>query len=203
MKTKKIEKEPFFISDLHLGHHNVIKYDGRPYKDVDEMHVDIIKRWNEVVGDEDEVYYLGDLAMRVNEKVKWIMYQLKGKIHYIMGNHDRYKDISHLGRFEHIHEYGTEIMVKDDTITDKKAGGHQHIIMSHYPILSWNRAHYGSWMIHGHCHGSLMKSNQDYYKRKVMDVGCNVIDYTPISYRQVKEVMDKKSLASVDHHGAD
>jgi len=36
-----------------------------------------------------------------------------------------------------------------------------------------------------------------------MDVGCNVIDYTPISYRQVKEVMDKRSLASVDHYGVD
>jgi hypothetical protein len=48
-----------------------------------------------------------------------------------------------------------------------------------------------------------MKSNQDYYKRKVMDVGCNVIDYTPISYEKVKGIMSKKSISSVDHHGED
>jgi calcineurin-like phosphoesterase family protein len=201
MGIKRINTEPFFISDLHLGHHNVIKYDGRPYMDVDEMHVDFIKRWNEVVDDDDIVYHLGDLAMRVNETTKWIVYQLKGKIHHIMGNHDTNKDMVKLGRFEHVHEYGTEIMVKDDTITEKRSDGHQHIIMSHYPILSWNRSHYGSWMLHGHCHGNLMKGNLDYYKRKVMDVGCNVINYTPISYREVKTIMDKRIISSVDNHG--
>lgn len=197
---KRIEREPFFISDFHINHHNVIKFDNRPFTDIDEMHVELIRRWNEVVGDDDVVYYLGDLAMKVNDTAKWVVYQLKGKIHYIMGNHDRLKPISKLGRFEDIHEYGTEIMVKDDTIEDKRAGGYQHIIMSHYPILSWNRSHYGSYHLHGHCHGSLMKMNQDYYKRKVMDVGCNVIDYTPISYQEVKSIMDKREVSAVDHH---
>jgi hypothetical protein len=45
-----------------------------------------------------------------------------------------------------------------------------------------------------------MKSNQDYYKRKVMDVGCNVIDYTPASYEEIKGIMVKKDIISVDHH---
>ena len=199
--SRKLDKEPYFISDFHIGHHNVIKFDGRPFRDVDEMHAEIIKRWNSVIDDDDEVYYMGDLCMRDKDTAKWVMHALKGKIHYIMGNHDRDKIIRGIDRFEHIHEYGTEILVKDDTITDKRAKGYQQIIMSHYPILSWNRSHYGSWHLHGHCHGSLMKSNQDYYKRKVMDVGCNVIDYTPISYEEVKGVMVKKGIISVDHHG--
>ena len=73
--------------------------------------------------------------------------------------------------------------------------------MSHYPILSWNKAHYGSWHLHGHCHGGLVKTMPEYYKRKVMDLGCNMIDYTPISYSQVKTVMDKKVISKVDNHG--
>ena len=198
--SRKLDIEPFFISDFHIGHHNVIKFDGRPFRNVDEMHAELIKRWNSVIDDDDEVYYMGDLCMRDVDTAKWVMHALKGKIHFIMGNHDRDKIIKRIDRFETIHEYGTEILVKDDTITDKRAKGHQQIIMSHYPILSWNRSHYGSWMIHGHCHGSLMKSNQDYYKRKVMDVGCNVIDYTPISYQEVKSAMDKKVISNVDHH---
>ena len=198
--SRKLDIEPFFISDFHIGHHNVIKFDGRPFRDVDEMHAELIKRWNSVVGDDDEVYYMGDLCMRDVDTAKWVMHALKGKIHFIMGNHDRDKIIKKIDRFETIHEYGTEILVKDDTITDKRAKGHQQIIMSHYPILSWNRSHYGSFHLHGHCHGSLMKSNQDYYKRKVMDVGCNVIDYTPISYQEVKSVMDKRVIVNVDHH---
>jgi calcineurin-like phosphoesterase family protein len=46
-----------------------------------------------------------------------------------------------------------------------------------------------------------MKSFPEYYRRKVMDVGCNVIDYTPISYERVKGIMSKKVISSVDHHG--
>jgi calcineurin-like phosphoesterase family protein len=199
----KYEKQNiFFISDLHIGHKNVLKFDGRPFADVDEMHIEMIKRWNEVVDDDDIVYYLGDLAFARDELTKWFIYSLKGKINFILGNHDKMKDIIKFGRWENIHEYGTEINVKDeDTIGSRGSNGYQRIIMSHYPILSWNKSHYGSWHLHGHCHGSLIKSNQDYYKRKVMDVGCNVIDYTPISYEKVKGIMVKKGISSVDHHG--
>lgn len=194
----------FFISDLHIGHKNVIKFDGRPFADVDEMHLEMIKRWNSVVDDEDIVYYLGDLAFCRDETTKWFIHSIKGKINFILGNHDKMKDIVKFDRWENIHEYGTEIGVLDkDSLESRGSGGYQKIIMAHYPILSWNKSHYGSWMLHGHCHGSLMKSNQDYYKRKVMDVGCNCIDYTPISYEKVKGIMSKKVISSVDHHGED
>lgn len=192
----------FFLSDFHVGHKNVIKFDGRPFKDTDEMHAELIKRWNSVVGDNDIVYYLGDLAFCRDETTKWFIYSLRGKIHYILGNHDKIKDISKLNRFESIHEYGTEIFIKDDDLKSTRgSGGYQQIILSHYAILSWNRAHYGSWHLHGHSHGSLMKSNQDYYKRKVMDVGVNCIDYAPISYQGVKDIMNSKIISAVDHHG--
>lgn len=192
----------FFISDLHVGHKNVLKFDKRPFVDTDEMHTEMIKRWNSVVGDDDIVYYLGDLAFARDELTKWFIYSLNGKIHFILGNHDKMKDIVKLGRWESVHEYGTEINVKDDdSIGSRGSNGYQRIIMSHYPIFSWNKAHYGSWHLHGHCHGSLMVSQQDYYKRKVMDVGCNVIDYTPISYEEVKGIMVKKGISAVDHHG--
>ena len=192
----------FFISDLHIGHKNVIKFDGRPFADVDEMHLEMIKRWNSVVGDEDIVYYLGDLAFCRDETTKWFIHSIKGKINFILGNHDKMKDIVKFDRWENIHEYGTEIGILDkDSLESRGSGGYQKIIMAHYPILSWNKSHYGSWMLHGHCHGSLMKSNQDYYKRKVMDVGCNCIDYTPISYEKVKGIMSRKVISNVDHHG--
>jgi calcineurin-like phosphoesterase family protein len=45
-----------------------------------------------------------------------------------------------------------------------------------------------------------MKFNQDYYKRRVMDVGCNMIGYTPISYDEVKKYMMKRSISKVDSH---
>ena len=191
----------FFISDLHVGHANVIRYDGRPFTTTDEMHVELIKRWNSVVDTDSIVYFLGDLSFSRTDLTKWFVSQLNGKIHAIAGNHDKPKDLRSLGRFEEVHDYGTEIGVYDeDSLQSRGSQGYQKIVMSHYPILSWNKSHYGAWHLHGHCHGSLMKTMPDYYKRKVMDVGCNMIDYAPISYEQVKAIMAKKVINNVDHH---
>ena len=56
----------YFTGDEHYGHRNVIKYCNRPFQDVDEMDREIIKRHNEVVGDDDTVYHLGDFT--INKK---------------------------------------------------------------------------------------------------------------------------------------
>jgi hypothetical protein len=40
----------------------------------------------------------------------------------------------------------------------------------------------------------------EYYKRKVLDMGCNGWDYAPAHYTDIKEAMMKKEVASVDHH---
>lgn len=189
----------FFISDLHLSHKNILKFDNRPFEDLQEMHVELIKNWNSVVGDEDIVYNLGDLSFGNDELSKWFLYSVKGRIHHIMGNHDRLKDIKKLDRIEKIYEYGTEITVEDELSDDRS--GKSHIIMSHYPILSWNRAHHGSIHLHGHAHQNLFR-NKDYiwyYKKRVMDVGCNGINYTPISYKQIMDIMKKKEITN-NHH---
>jgi calcineurin-like phosphoesterase family protein len=185
----------FFISDFHLGHVNILEYDKRPFKDMDHMHEEIIKNWNSVVGTDSIVFYLGDLYMKIpDEKVKEILNQLNGNIHYIMGNHDRFNQIKNLNRFETISDLDS-VLVKDEN----GRGGYQQIEMCHFPLLVWNKHDKGSWHLHGHCHHSLDKSS-DFYKRRVMDVGCNGIGYTPISYSQVKKIMNSKTIEQIDHH---
>ena len=51
----------FYISDLHLGHNNIIRLDNRPFKNMTEMETTIINNWNSVVSDNDQVYILGDM----------------------------------------------------------------------------------------------------------------------------------------------
>ena len=54
----------FYTSDLHLGHANVIRFDKRPFADVEEMDQYIITRWNNRVSEDDTVYILGDICHR-------------------------------------------------------------------------------------------------------------------------------------------
>lgn len=40
----------FYISDLHLGHKNILAFDNRPFFSLEEMTETIISNWNSVVG---------------------------------------------------------------------------------------------------------------------------------------------------------
>lgn len=77
----------FFTSDHHFCHANIIKYCKRPFESVDQMNEEMVRRWNEVVGDEDTVYYLGDFSL-AKQAVELFARRLNGEKHFIMGNHD-------------------------------------------------------------------------------------------------------------------
>ena len=199
----KYEKQNiYFIGDLHLYHKNVILYDNRPFNTLDEMHEALINNWNNTIKKDDIIYNLGDLSFGSFEQTKEFVTQLNGKHQIIIGNHDKIKDIKKLNIYENIYEYGTEIWIKDESVTTKKSNGYQHLILSHYPILSWNRQHYGSIHLHAHSHQSLVNNEKTnwYYNRKVLDVGCNGTNYTPLSYTEVKELLNNKTVPKNDSH---
>mgnify|MGYP003473961104 CR=1 FL=1 len=78
----------YYISDLHLFHEAAIRFDDRPFQDLEEMHAEIVKRWNE------KVYILGDVSMRgKNEDLIALVAILKGKKVLIRGNHDDVSDL--------------------------------------------------------------------------------------------------------------
>lgn len=73
-------------------------------------------------------------------------------------------------------------------------------VLSHYAIASWNGQGGGSYMIHGHSHGSLMNRplGKLLYEGRTIEV-CVESQRTPISFAQVKKLLDKAPV-SFDHH---
>ena len=51
----------FYIADWHYNHANILAYDNRPFKTVEEMNTALVERWNSVVTPTDTVYVLGDM----------------------------------------------------------------------------------------------------------------------------------------------
>ena len=43
---------------MHFGHKNVIKFDNRPFNDVDERDAELIRLWNSKVSADDHVYII-------------------------------------------------------------------------------------------------------------------------------------------------
>jgi calcineurin-like phosphoesterase family protein len=182
----------YWTSDTHFEHTNVIKYSKRPFSSKEEMNHALITNWNSVVKPEDEIYHLGDISFGALGITNEILSQLNGIKYLIKGNHDVKLDPSIANRFKWIRDYA-EVIIKDDTAIK----GKQLICMMHYPMLVWNKSHYGSWQLHGHSHGSL----PDDPNALRIDVGVDCHNYTPISYEQIKEKMSYKVFKPVDHHG--
>jgi calcineurin-like phosphoesterase family protein len=77
----------FIVSDLHLGHSKDFIYGARGFESVEDMNETIIRKWNEIVDYEDDVYVMGDLVMGPEANLQMLR-RLKGRLHLVRGNHD-------------------------------------------------------------------------------------------------------------------
>lgn len=84
----------FVTSDTHFGHSTILRPDFcgevRRFASAREMDDEIVRRWNARIGDEDEVYHLGDAfwwRMKPHNRARTFA-RLKGVKHLIVGNHD-------------------------------------------------------------------------------------------------------------------
>lgn len=168
----------FYISDLHIGHKNILKFDGRPFWDLDDQNAEIIKRWNLAITNKDEVYILGDFAWK-NDMGLEVIKQLKGVKYLISGNHDKLNNALR-NEFAWVENYAE---IKDNG---------RDVILCHYPIAHWRNADYGTIHLYGHIHGESGRDNRPFneYRKAMMqrgfpykcyNVGCMLpyMDYTP------------------------
>lgn len=49
----------WLISDNHFNHQKIIEYCNRPFKTVEQMNEEMIKKWNSMVKEDDKIYHLG------------------------------------------------------------------------------------------------------------------------------------------------
>ena len=175
--------EIWFTADTHFGHGNIIRYANRPFASVEEMDEALIERWNERVRPRDTVYFLGDLSLHRRARTEEIVDRLRGQIHVIRGNHDR-PAYAIRERFTSFQDY-LQVRVGD-----------RFIVLFHYALRIWDKAHRGAWHLHGHSHGSL----PDDPHARSMDVGVDCNDYYPFSFDDVAARMEAKDYRPVDHH---
>lgn len=119
----------FITSDWHFCHNKPFLYEPRGFNSVEEMNKEIVKRHNEVVRAEDEVYCLGDLVLSDTNKGIEYVKQLNGKIHVIRGNHDSDNRVKEYIKCPNI----VEVVEAKRLIYAK-----YRFFLCHYPVLSAN-----------------------------------------------------------------
>ena len=121
--------QTWITSDWHFYHDRDFIYKPRGFNNVYEMTDEIIRRHNEVVQPEDDVYVLGDLMLNDNDAGIRAIKQLKGQLHIIRGNHDTDTRMDLYNQCYNIVEICEGKFLKYNG---------QSFFLSHYPCLTAN-----------------------------------------------------------------
>ncbi len=184
----------FFTADLHFGHNNIITYCSRPFVGVEEMNAGLMARWNSVVGDDDTVHVLGDVALGSLQSSLSLVSKLSGHKILYPGNHDRCwygHGESSLGWEEQYRDVGFE-EIRQGPFTATLCG--RKVLLCHLPYEGdsgdTERYHalrppdHGGWLLHGHVH------NKWRQRGRMINVGVDVWDYSPVSEEDIGALMD-------------
>ena len=178
----------YYISDLHIGHENILKHDHRLFRDLEEMSWEIVHRWNSAVSHRDSVYILGDFAWKNAEGLE-VLQQLSGRKFLILGNHDKPTE-EMKAYFEWIKDYAA---IEDNGV---------QVVLCHYPIANWYNQYKGAVHLYGHVHISkdyiALKAYREICRQlnipyESYNVGCMMpyMDYTPRTLARIRETAEK------------
>lgn len=169
----------WICSDHHFGHANILKFKDdkgnliRPnFDDVEDMDEKLIKWHNELVGQYDKVYFLGDVSFKLDVYHR-VLPRLNGKKRLILGNHDKFNMGEYVRHFEKIYESWQPL---------------RNVVFTHRPILLGDHDHHGKLTIniHGHTHQNIVKDNR-YFNMCV-----EVRNYRPLHWTELaKEIKSR------------
>lgn len=158
----------FLTADTHFSHAGVCRFlraDGsklRPWDDPDDMDEALVENWNRVVGPEDKVYHLGDVA--INRRGLNVLPRLNGQKVLIKGNHDIFR----------LHDYAQHFYdIRGSHVLDR-------LLLSHIPIHPDSIERYRG-NVHGHLHANTIGDP------RYLCVSVEHTNFTPIDFEAVRE----------------
>ena len=175
------DQDIWITSDIHFFHKGVLEFckATRPWTSVEEMTEALIGEWNSKVKPTDIIFHLGDFSFKGKEATQGILDQLNGNIVFVLGNHDKVlrSSIKHKPTYDYL-----ELRING-----------VKVIMSHYPMSSWNQQGGGSVMLHGHCHGSFVGGG------RIADVGYDSMG-SIVNLEGLLISMQEIEVCCADHH---
>lgn len=162
----EIRMTVFFTADTHFGHGAARAFHRRPFAATAEMDAAMIRRWNAAVAPDDEIWHLGDFAVR-HPAPGTLLDGLHGRKHLITGNNDP-ADIQSLPGWTSVAPY---MELQLDGIL---------LVLCHYAFRTWRDMTKGALNLHGHSHGVLRRQTRQY------DVGVDVWDFRPVTLTDLK-----------------
>ena len=173
-------------SDLHLGHTNSIRYDSRPFENVEQMNKEIIRRFNERVKEDDTCIIVGDFCFRnspggkegegLTVHAKNYIKQLNGNKVFVRGNHDR----------------NNSVQTKIERLVLKVGGIYINVCHKPDDVIIFDDKYYSLNLV-GHVHNA-WKTKEIIKNGKIslmINVGVTTNNYYPYTFDEIKAIYDK------------
>lgn len=203
MKNKR--KPIYFSSDLHISHHNVLKYSNRPFKNVDEMKAKLIKRFNSTIPENGVCYFIGDMGLGKFDDIKDFISQLNFDCILVVGNHDKgYNSMYDCGFKAVVH--GLTMNIANELVTishcpltgayrENTKNMRGHTIGEHWHKEVKNSKYSvqdnGQFHLSGHIHSSNSSLNSRKTLIRQYDVGIDANNYAPVSLGTIESWIAK------------
>lgn len=182
----------YLTSDLHFNHKRITEFTDRKLVVAQEEHDEwLIDLWNSKVKKSDTIWHLGDFSFNhKQQEVNALVKRLNGQKMFVKGNHDRSEIFDNLKKANLIQNW---FHYKEIKLSNTPA------CLFHFPVAAWHRQHYGSLMLHGHCHGSYQGQG------KSLDVGLdnayNIFgEHKFFTEESVLEFMQDRTLHIAESH---
>ncbi|MBS9719094.1 metallophosphoesterase family protein [Tianweitania sp. BSSL-BM11] len=167
----------YFTGDTHLGEARGLRIDRRPFASIAEQDAALIANWNEVVGQDDEIWHLGDFARGDQAAIEALLAQLNGRKHLIVGNNDPEATTTARG-WASVQSYA-----------ELELDGHR-LVLCHYAFRTWNGIGKKAINLHGHSHGRLKPMTRQF------DVGVDAQNFRPVSLATLLTTKRRTSAAT-------
>jgi calcineurin-like phosphoesterase family protein len=199
----------WFTSDTHYNHANICSATTqwtdpvtcREFKTLEHMNAHLVGNINEMVGQDDILFHLGDWSFGGFEQIQKFRDQIVCKnVHIITGNHDHHIENNRencQSLFSSVNKY-LDLVVKWNVGTPMM--GEQRFALMHFPIASWDNMARGAIHLHGHVH---FEPKIRIGKGKMMDVGVDGNALYPNEMSTILSLMKNqpiKSMFTFDHH---
>lgn len=189
----------WFISDLHIGHGTVS--DIRGFDSVESHDKHLAAQWDSQIGDDDQVWVLGDIsaggAKAQRNALEWLKNR-PGIKHLVAGNHD---GVHPMHRDAHKwHPQYLEVFASIAQTARRRIYG-KEVLLSHFPYVDdhaephrhdqWKLPDCGVPVLHGHTH---LPDKDSVSTRGTLQihVGVDAHDLGPVSIDQIAKKMEEQ-----------
>lgn len=203
------DRQYYVTADPHIGHQKEFVWGARGYNSHQEHTDGVIETINDICRPNDVLVVIGDYCLNttVDGFDNYLQRIRCQNIWYLNGNHnnphekavyDKLVASFGIAGVREIYPLRYKNFVYQGHYLETALNG-QFTVMFHYPIAVFNEMPRGSWMLCGHSHYNYAISKADNTDTKILDVGWDGHG-KPWSFSEIKAVMDKKGIKTVDHH---